>query len=311
MRSTAAKALGEIGDATAIPGLIDVLKDEDKKVCSTAVYALGKIGSETAISGLIEVLKYAGYGYDMYNMRRSAADALGKIGSDTATSALIDALKDYDYYVRERAADALVKINNPKLLPCLWQLQLTSRETDISFVISEIQALCQFYNYEIFQSSLPEEEDITNQLFDKPSITYIKQVGVIKMPNSGEKKIDFSGASIGGVNIDSNVHGDQIGTQHKYAPEQSQSLAEAATEIQQLLEQLAQTNPTIVQAENQDVVVKAIEQEIKSNPTIKARLVNALIAGGTEALKQALDAIFKNPLVSIPVETIKGFIEAE
>ncbi len=70
------------------------------------------------------------------------------------------------------------------------------------------------------------------------------------MPNSGEKKIDFSGASLGGVNIDSTAHGDQIGTQHQYAPEQKQSLAEAAAEIQQLLEQLAQTNPTIVQAAN-------------------------------------------------------------
>ena len=53
-----------------------------------------------------------------------------------------------------------------------------------------------------------------------------------------------------------------------------------------------------------------IEREINNNPTIKARLLNALKAGGTEALTQALEAVFKNPLVSIPVETIKGFIEA-
>jgi hypothetical protein len=40
-------------------------------------------------------------------------------------------------------------------------------------------------------------------------------------------------------------------------------------------------------------------------------LLNALKAGGTEALKIALEAVFKNPLVAIPVETIKGWIEAE
>lgn len=126
-------------------------------------------------------------------------------------------------------------------------------------------------------------------------------------PKSEAPKYDLRGAKIDKL-IDT-----FSGTlnEYNYAPEQKQSLAEAAAEIQQLLEQLAQTNPTIVQAENQDVVVEAIEQEIKSHPTIKARLVNALKAGGTEALKQALDAIFKNPLVSIPVETIKGFIEAE
>ncbi|GET43217.1 hypothetical protein [Microseira wollei] len=66
-----------------------------------------------------------------------------------------------------------------------------------------------------------------------------------------------------------------------------------------------------VKSDNQAVVVSAIHEEIKRNPTIKARLWNALKAGGTEALKQALDAIFKNPAVSISVETIKGFIEAE
>ena len=60
----------------------------------------------------------------------------------------------------------------------------------------------------------------------------------------------------------------------------------------------------------QAIVVETIKQEINKNPTIKARLLNALKAGGTEALTQALDAVFKNPLVSIPVETIKGFIEA-
>ncbi|MDJ0903397.1 MAG: HEAT repeat domain-containing protein [Xenococcus sp. MO_188.B8] len=270
------------------------------------VELLGSTYSEQAVSPLIQALK------DLdSSVRWNAIEALGEIGSETAIPGLIDALNDQDEDVRSRTIKALGKSGNPESLTCLWELQLTSSETYISSAISEIQARCQFYNYEIFQSSLIEQEDITNQTFDKASITYIQQVRVIKMPNSGEKKIDFSGASIGGVNIDSTVHGDQIGTQHQYAPEQKQSLAEAAAEIQQLLEQLAQTNPTIVQAKNQDVVVEAIEQEIKSNPDIKTRLLSALKAGGTEALTQALEAIFKNPLVSIPVETIKGFIEAE
>ncbi|MFB2875841.1 hypothetical protein [Floridanema aerugineum] len=78
-----------------------------------------------------------------------------------------------------------------------------------------------------------------------------------------------------------------------------------------MLEQLAKNNQTIVQSDDRDVVVSAIHQEIKRNPTIKARLWNALKAGGTEALKLALEAIFKNPFVSVPVETVKGFIEAE
>jgi hypothetical protein len=46
-------------------------------------------------------------------------------------------------------------------------------------------------------------------------------------------------------------------------------------------------------------------------PPLKSRLLNALKPGGTEALKIALESVFKNPLVAIPVETIKGWIEAE
>ena len=68
-----------------------------------------------------------------------------------------------------------------------------------------------------------------------------------------------------------------------------------------MLNQLAKTNPS------EATIADTIQQEIKRNPTLKARLVNALKTGGIEALK----AIFNNPLVSIPVETIKGFLEAE
>lgn len=42
-------------------------------------------------------------------------------------------------------------------------------------------------------------------------------------------------------------------------------------------------------------------------PTLKHRLRSALRARGIEALK----AIFNHPLVSIPIETIKGWVEAE
>jgi len=82
---------------------------------------------------------------------------------------------------------------------------------------------------------------------------------------------------------------------------QQQNLAEAAAEIQQLLDQLAQMNPTTIQVE------EALHQEIKRNPTLRARLKSALKAGGLEALK----AFFNHPLFSIPAETVKGWLEAE
>ena len=85
-----------------------------------------------------------------------------------------------------------------------------------------------------------------------------------------------------------------------------QNLAEAAAEIQQLLEQLSQTYPTSTNKEKMAVVAEAVDQ-IENNPTLKARVINALKAGGTEAFKEAIN----HPLVNILIATIEGWQEAE
>lgn len=97
----------------------------------------------------------------------------------------------------------------------------------------------------------------------------------------------------------------------KNVSEQKQSLAEAAKEIQELLNQLNQNYPTTTEIQKQTAIIQTVQQQIKRNPTLRQRLWSAFKAGGIEALKQALDAIYENPLVSISVETIKGFLEAE
>jgi hypothetical protein len=89
-----------------------------------------------------------------------------------------------------------------------------------------------------------------------------------------------------------NVEGDMIVNPVPKTP------AESAREIQDLLTQLQATNPTTSEAE-------LVRQVIRNNPTIKARLINAIKQGGTEALKVFF------PVVSIPMETIRGFLEAE
>jgi tetratricopeptide (TPR) repeat protein len=97
---------------------------------------------------------------------------------------------------------------------------------------------------------------------------------------------------------------DQVGTQNNYAL--NQNLAEAAAAIQQLLDQLAKTNPTSTEAEKKIFVSTAINS-IKNQPTLKDRAWGALKAGSIEAVK----AIANHPAVSIPVEVVKGWIEAE
>ena len=82
---------------------------------------------------------------------------------------------------------------------------------------------------------------------------------------------------------------------------EEQNLAKAAAEIQQLLNQLAQ-KPI-----SNEERTEAVHRQIKNNPSLKARLANALKSGGLEALK----AMFNHPLFSIPAETVKGWLEAE
>lgn len=86
-------------------------------------------------------------------------------------------------------------------------------------------------------------------------------------------------------------------TQHNYAPEQKQTLAEAAAEIQRLLKQLEETNPNATDTEKAAFVNLAIPANTRQ------RFVSALQAGGKEALKEFLD----NPYVNIGTAIVEGW----
>ncbi len=88
---------------------------------------------------------------------------------------------------------------------------------------------------------------------------------------------------------------------HNPAPEQKQTLAEAAAEIQQLLKQLEQANPGATEAEKNAYVTASVP------PTLRARTVSALKAGGKEALKELLD----NPYVNIGLAIVEGWQSPE
>lgn len=85
---------------------------------------------------------------------------------------------------------------------------------------------------------------------------------------------------------------------------EQQNLADAAAEIQALLEQLSETYPTTTSREKNIVVGEVVDQ-IENNPTLKSKVINALKAGGKEAFKEAID----HPLVNILMATIEGWQE--
>ena len=122
---------------------------------------------------------------------------------------------------------------------------------------------------------------------------------------SEESKFNIKDSVIGTIVDTAQSGSHQESTLHVNQLEQKQNLAKAAAEIQQLLEQLSQTYPTSTNKEKMAVVAEAVDK-IESNPTLKARIINALKAGGTEAFKEAID----HPLVNILMATLEGWQEA-
>ncbi|MGK7954369.1 MAG: COR domain-containing protein [Crocosphaera sp.] len=101
---------------------------------------------------------------------------------------------------------------------------------------------------------------------------------------------------VGGKIVKDNIIANTINE----APQQD--LPEAAAQIQALLDQLSQTYPTNTTKEKMVIVGEAVDQ-IENNPTFKAKVINALKAGGIEAFKEAVD----HPLINILMATIDGW----
>ena len=117
------------------------------------------------------------------------------------------------------------------------------------------------------------------------------------------RQVQFAGGLVDADKVDAHRIGGDI---YNYAPEQRQNLADAAAEIQELLQQLEQSYPTSTPLEKQVVVTEALKR-IESNPSLKKRVMGALKVGGIEAIKELVD----HPLINIFLAAVDGWQEAE
>jgi len=114
---SALAALGNMKDPEAIREMMRILKDKNSDVRHQMAIALGMTGSLEAVFPLIEVLKE-----DNYIIRKNAVIALGNIGDERAIPSLIEALEDQSWEVRKGAATVLGQLRNPQATSALVKL---------------------------------------------------------------------------------------------------------------------------------------------------------------------------------------------
>lgn len=154
---------------------------------------------------------------------------------------------------------------------------------------------------QIYREKSVDMKEIIGLLATRPININNEAIATSESKSMSEaSKYDQRGAQFAGGFAET-VQGDQIGGNiHNYAAQQN--LAEAAKDIQQLLQQLSESNPTNTPSEKMVVVEKAIKQ-IEADPTLRERVIGAMKSGGIEAFKELID----HPLVNILVAALEGW----
>jgi cell wall assembly regulator SMI1 len=106
VRWSAVRALGELRDPRAIPGLIRALDDSAEDVATQAAASLGLLKARDAIPALIHALERS-----RPQTRNTSAWALGEMKAEAAREALTRALDDPLGMVRQNAAAALERLD--------------------------------------------------------------------------------------------------------------------------------------------------------------------------------------------------------
>ncbi len=102
LRMAAASALGQLGEHSAVPTLVDALDDENPNVRVRACAALAQLDHPKAVGPVISRLS------DPHGeVRREAAVTLASLGTDQALAALLDMLDDPNTSIRRIAAASL------------------------------------------------------------------------------------------------------------------------------------------------------------------------------------------------------------
>ncbi|MEK7449916.1 MAG: HEAT repeat domain-containing protein [Planctomycetota bacterium] len=111
VRSQAAIYLGKFKATESVPALLNALKDQNEWVRYESALALGNIGDASAINGLAQVVEND----PVALVRRGATQALGNINDSKIIPILINRLEDAEPSVNQAAWLVLQKITGQSL----------------------------------------------------------------------------------------------------------------------------------------------------------------------------------------------------
>ncbi len=157
VRVHAARALGRVGEVSAVPPLMEALGDPDPAVRREAAKALGSIKDGRAAEPLITALADSNT-----NVRHCAAYALGEIKDRRAAGKLLQALGDPEWCVRDQAAWALREIGDPAIVPSLAKA-MTAEEADLKQLVWILQGIPDA-DVVAPLAALLEDDDVTTRL---------------------------------------------------------------------------------------------------------------------------------------------------
>jgi HEAT repeat protein len=107
VRRYMALALGNVGDARAVPVLLGALSDDDPETRIYSIWALGSIGDKRALVPLLELAQD-----DDPGIRKMVVYSLGALRAEEARDTLRAALEDYQMDVAWNAAIALAQLGD-------------------------------------------------------------------------------------------------------------------------------------------------------------------------------------------------------
>ena len=124
-RAAAVTALAEIGDPQAVPGLAELLQDEERALRVGAAQALGAIGHPSAVGPLIGAL----LAENTWEVRHEIVDALRKIGAGESSAAVRGRVVEARQILQAstRAIDSGVELTK---LACPEGIRLLDRAAD-------------------------------------------------------------------------------------------------------------------------------------------------------------------------------------